>query len=135
MFSPDLRPVGSIDNLESNVRTTFEKEVTTGFTFTSSQTISSSFTVKGTVGVATLSGTIGFSLEFSETWEKSSTITTSFSCPPESRAFLYQGTLKARRLILNSTTGKLSWGAEAHFLTETLTTAQKPLKETKPLAT
>lgn len=127
MFTPDLQLVASMDNTESDAECSFEKSVTTGFTFGTQQSISISTMVAVSIEIVKVSTTVTLGLSFTEEWSKSTTDSMNFTCPPGKKAYVYQGTLKSRVLRLDSETGEYSWkGQEARALTPIMVTRREP---------
>jgi len=127
MYAPDLQNIGSIDNTKSQVTTTFEKSITTGFTFSTGQTIGTEAKFDVSAIVATAEVSVSFSLSFTEEWSKSTTESMSFSVPPGEKAFTYQGTVVAARLRFDSGKGTFTYLDKARCLTTVLATTTDPI--------
>ena len=127
LYAPDLQNVGSIDNTTSAATTTYSQSVTSGFTFSTTQTFSAQMSVEASVEVVKASLTVGFSLSFTEQWSSSKTTTIQFSVPPGKLAFTYQGYLLSALLQFDASTGRFSYLSSARFLTDVLATSEAPL--------
>ncbi|MDC7872049.1 hypothetical protein TH60_21390 [Pantoea ananatis] len=128
LFAPNLQNIGVIDNTHSSATTTYEKSLTTGFTFTSSQTFSAEASFEASAEVVKAGVKIGFSISFTEEWSKSTTDTFSFSVGPNKKAFTYQGYLQARILRYNPADDSFAYvNSVARFVTNILTTSEVPL--------
>lgn len=127
LYAPNLQNVGSIDNTTSAATTTYSQSVTSGFTFSTTQTFSAQLAVEASIEVVKASLTVGFSLSFTEEWSKSKTTTIEFSVPPGKLAFTYQGYLLTALLQFDASSGKYSYLSTARFLTDVLATSEAPL--------
>jgi hypothetical protein len=128
LYSPNLQIIASLDNTNSEVTSTYETSVTHGFTFSTTQSMSITEEVGINIEVVTEKTSITFALSFTEQWSTTTTKSMSFSCPPGKMAFVYQGTLVARVMSLNSETAQYSWkAAPGKALTQVLTTSETPI--------
>lgn len=127
MFAPDLQLIGSIDNTNSEVTTTYEKSVTSGFTFTMGQELSISANFEADVVVAKVGGSIGLSFTFTEEWSSSTTESMSFEVPAGKKAFTYQGYLMAQILEYDASSGTYTYKEAARLLSNVLATSAIPL--------
>lgn len=128
LYSPNLQLIASLDNTESKVTSSYTTSVTTGFTFTASQSISITEEIGVNIEIVTEKTSITMALSFSESWSKSTTQSMTFSCPPGELAFVYQGTLFSRVLELNSSTAAYDWHSPAsRALTQVLKTSKTPI--------
>jgi hypothetical protein len=127
LYAPDLQAIGSIDNTTSQATTTYSQSLTSGFTFSTTQTFSSQLSAEVSIEVVKASLTLGFSLSFTETWEKSTTTTIGFSVAPGSKAFTYQGYLLAAVINFDAKTGSYSYLSTARCMTDVLATSDVPL--------
>ncbi len=128
MFSPNLQIIASLDNTNSQVTSSYTVDVTTGFTFSSTQSVSITEEVGVNIEIVTASVSTTFALSFTEEYSTSTTKSMSFSCPPGQKAFVYQGTLMSRQLVFNAQTAQYSWGsAPAKALTQVLVTSATPI--------
>lgn len=128
LFAPDLDSVGSIDNADSDVQTTYSKSITSGFTFSAGQKLTAG--AKFEAGVVFAKGEFSISLEvsFTETWNNSQTETIGFSVPARKKAFNYQGYLLSRKLRFFPEGGTFAYvESEGRFLTNILKTTEKPI--------
>lgn len=128
LFAPDLESVGSIDNSDSDVQTTYSKSITSGFTFSMGQKLTAG--AKFEAGVVFAKGEFSISLElsFTETWNNSQTETIGFSVPARKKAFNYQGYLLSRKLRFSPEGGTFAYvEPEGRFLTNVLKTTEKPI--------
>jgi hypothetical protein len=127
LFSPDLQIVASFDNTGSDVTSTFETSISKGFTFGTTQGVSITASVEVSVEVVKVGVSTTFSLSFSEEWNTTTTKSISFSCPPKTKAFVYQGTLMSKIMVFDAQTGKYSWsGAAGRALTQVLVSRNQP---------
>jgi len=127
-YSPNLQMLISLDNSGSQAECSYSASVTTGFTFSSTESFSITDSVGVNFEIATANVSVTFALSFTEEWSKSTTKTMSFTCPASQKAFVYQGTLKSRILKFDPGTGDYSWyNAEAKALTEVLVTKGTPV--------
>jgi hypothetical protein len=128
LYAPDLQNVGSIDNTTSQATTTWSQSVTSGFSFSTTQTLSIQAAVEVTIEVVKASLTVGFSISFTEQWSTSKTTTIEFSVPPGQRAFTYQGYLLSAVLTYDPSTNKYAYGQMGRFVTSILATSATPLQ-------
>ncbi len=133
LFAPDLQLIGSIDNTNSNVTTTYAKSVTTGFTFSSTQTLGIKVAAEAGIVFAKASFEFSFEISFTEQYSTQSTESVSFDVPPGEKAFLYQGTLRSRVLRYDPKKNLYSYQDEATFLTEIFDTFKVPIPNKKPV--
>jgi hypothetical protein len=127
LFAPNLIGMGSIDNTKSPAESRYSKSVTSGFTFTASQTLSAEAYFEASAEVVKVGFKVGLSLTFTEQWNKSTTETIEFVVPAGKKAFNYQGTLVAATLRFDAASGGYSYQSTAKFLTNTLVTSETPL--------
>ncbi|MTJ81251.1 MAG: hypothetical protein F8N37_09560 [Telmatospirillum sp.] len=128
LFSPNLQLVASMDNSNSDATCSYQVSVSTGFTFSSTQSFSISETAGVSIEVVTVETTITYALSFTEQWNTTRTETMTFDCPAGKKAFVYQGTLMSRQLGFNTQTGKFAWTTPAATaLTELLVTSRTPV--------
>ena len=128
LYSPDLQNVGSIDNTNSDTVTSYSQSLTSGFTFSSSQSFSVGASFEVSIEVVKIGFTMGFSISFNEEWSKSRTETMSFEVPAGKKAFTYQGYLMSRILRYDAKTDTYSYDKEtAKFITNILSTSRTPL--------
>lgn len=128
LFTPDLQIIASMDNARSQVTSNYSVDVTTGFSFSSTQSLSITEEVGINVEVVTESTSVTFALSFTEEWSRSTTRSMSFSCPPGQLAFVYQGTLRSALLVFNASDATYAWsGATAKALTQVLVTSATAL--------
>lgn len=127
LYAPDLQNIGSIDNTSSEATTTYSQSVTTGFTFSTTQTFSAQLALEASIEVVKATLTVGFSLSFTEEWSSSKTTAIGFSVPPGQLAFTYQGYLLSAVLQYDASSGKYSYLSSARFLTDVLATTKEPL--------
>lgn len=112
LYAPNLQNIGSIDNGLSDTTTIYTKSVTTGFTFSASQSIGTEAVFEASIIIA--DAKVGFTLTFSVTEEWStSTESMSFSVPPGKKAFTYQGYVMAKHLIFDAKSGSYAYGSGA----------------------
>ena len=128
LFSPNFQIIASLDNKSSQITSSYTVEVNTGFSFSTTQSISITADVGVNIEVVTASLSTTFALSFTEEWTSSTTKSMTFSCPPGETAFVYQGTLMYRVLLLDADSAKYSWsGSAAKGLTQILLTSNVPL--------
>lgn len=127
LYAPDLQNIGSIDNTTSAAETTYSQSVTSGFTFSTTQTLTVQATAEVTIEVIKASLTVGFSISFTEQWSESQTTTISFTVPAGKRAFTYQGYLLSAILTYDASSGIYSYGEFGRFVTSILATTTDPL--------
>ena len=128
LFSPDLQIVASFDNSGSEVTSEFQTSISHGFTFSSTQSVSITSSVEVSIEVVKVGVSTTFSLSFTEEWNTTTTKTITFSCPPKSKAFVYQGTLKSQIMVFNPADGSYSYsGAAAQALTQALVSRNAPI--------
>ncbi len=127
LYAPDLENIGSIDNTTSEATTTYSESVTSGFTFSTTQTVTIQASAEATIEVVKASLTIGFSISFTETWSTTKTTAFSFSVPPGKKAFTYRGYLRTAVINFNASTGAYSYGPTGRFLSPILATSGEPL--------
>lgn len=131
LYAPNLQNVGSIDNTNSDVTTTYEKSVTTGFTFTMAQQLSVEAYFEAGVEIVKAGFKVGLTFTFTESWSKSTTETMSFSVPGGKKAFTYQGILMAQILEYDAKSGSYSYKETARLLSNVLATSATPLEDVK----
>jgi hypothetical protein len=127
LYAPDLQNIGSIDNTKAAASASYSKSVTTGFTFSMSQTITVTGSVEANFEVVKASLSVAVALSFTEQWSSSTTETISFTAPAGSLVFLYQGFLLASLLTYSPANNTYSFGAAARCLSPVLVTSDKPL--------
>ena len=127
LYAPNLQNVGCIDNTNSDTTTDYSKSVTSGFTFSTTQTLSVEASFEASAEVVKAGLTVGFSISFTEQWSKETTETMSFSVPPGKKAFTYQGYLMAQILSFDADTGRYTYKDTARFVTNILASSPVPL--------
>jgi hypothetical protein len=128
LYAPNLQNVGSIDNTNSATTTTYSSSVTSGFTLSTSQTISAEAYFEASAEVVKAGFKIGLSIAFTEQWSSSQTTEFSFSVPGGKKAFTYQGYLMSRVLRFDAATGNYNYQPEVgRFVTNILSTSDVPL--------
>ncbi len=128
LFSPNLQIIASLDNTNSQVTSSYTVAISTGFSFSSTQSVSITEEVGVNIEVVTEKTSVTFALSFTEQWTTSTTKSMSFSCPPGEKAFVYQGTLMYRILQFDAATAQYSWsGDTAKGLTQVLLTSSTPV--------
>ena len=133
LFAPDLQIIGTIDNTNSSVATTYSKSVTTGFTFSSTQSLAFKAGFDAGVVFAKASFEFTFTISFTEQYSRSSTETISFSVPKAEKAFLYQGTLLTRVLRYDPAKDNYTYLEGASFLTEIFDTFKEAIPNKPPV--
>lgn len=129
LYAPNLENIGCIDNSNSAASTSYSKSVTSGFTFTTAQTLTVEANFEASTEVFKCGLTLGISLTFTEEWSTSTTETMTFEVPPGKKAFTYQGYLIAQLLIYDPASDRYSYGKAARLMTDALFTSDKPLVE------
>jgi hypothetical protein len=133
MYAPDLQNIGSLDNSNSAATSTFEKSVSTGFTFSMTQQIEIGAEFEAGIVLAKGKVSVGFSLSFTEEWSTETTETISFEVPPGEKAFTYQGTLRSQKLEYDPATDLYTYREAARFLSPVTVTSKVPIDSgTKP---
>ncbi len=127
LFAPDLQSIGSVDNTRSQATSTYEKSVSTGFTFSMSQEINVSSEFEAGIVIAKGKVTVGFSLSFTEEWNTTTTETLSFAVPPGELAFTYQGTLRSQILEYDPAVDRYTYRSQARFLSPVMATTNEPI--------
>lgn len=128
LYAPDLESVGTIDNTQSDVQTSYSKSITSGFTFSMGQKISTSAEFEAGVVFVKGKASIGLEVSFTEQWNNSQTETISFSVPARKQAFNYQGYLLCRHLRFDPSDGSFEYvGDEGRFLTNILKTTDEAI--------
>lgn len=128
LFSPNLELIASLDNTDSEVTSTYQTSVTTGFTFGTTQSLSITEEIGVNVEIVTEKTSVTFALSFSEQWSTTTTKSMSFSCPPGKKAFVYQGTLMSKVMKFSAASAQYSWAsAPTKALTQVLVTAAEPI--------
>ena len=128
LFSPNLQIIASMDNTNSQVTSSYETSVSFGFTFSSTQSISITEELGVNIEVISAKVSTTFALSITEEWNKTTTKSMSFSCPPGKKAFVYQGTLMSQILKFDAVNNTYSWvGLSAKALSQVLTTSETPI--------
>ncbi len=128
MYSPNLQMIASLDNTNSAATSAYSVSVSTGFTFSTTQSLSITNEIGVNIEVFTAKTSITFALSFTEQWTKTVTNDMTFTCPPGQKSFVYQGTLMSRVLQLNAGDGSYVWHTDAaKALTQVLVTSNDPL--------
>jgi hypothetical protein len=128
LYSPNLQLIASLDNTKSAASSTYESSVTTGFTFSSTQSISITEEVGVNIEVVSASVSVTFALSFTEEWSTEKTTSMSFTCPPGDKSFVYQGTLVSQLMVFDASNAIYSWsGNAAKALTQILVTSNTPI--------
>lgn len=129
LYAPNLQNIGVLDNDASGAESTYSKSVTTGFSFSSSQSVSTQLYAEASVELIKVGFSITFNITFTESYNKSTTETISFTVPPGKKAFTYQGVLNSAILVYDAKTDSYSYGEKARFMSNILVTKEKPLEE------
>ena len=127
LYAPNLQNVGCIDNTNSDTTTDYSKSVESGFTFSTSQTLSVEASFEASVEVVKAGFKVGLSISFTEQWSTSTTETMTFSVPAGKKAFTYQGYMLASILSYDAKSGAYAYKDTAQFLTNVLATSAVPL--------
>lgn len=128
LYAPNLDSVGSMDNSDSDVQTTYSKSITSGFTFSMTQKIGTGVELEAGVIFAKGKVSINLELSFSEQWNNSQTETISFSVGGRKKAFTYQGYVLSRKLRYYPETQTFAYvESEGRFLTNVLKSSDEPI--------
>lgn len=127
LFAPNLQNVGTIDNTNSDVTTTYEKSITSGFTFSMAQQLSVEANFEAGVVFAKGEFKVGLTFTFTEEWSSSTTETMSFSVPGGKKACTYQGYLMAQILSYSAKSGTYTYKETARLLSNILATSAAPI--------
>lgn len=128
LYSQNLQNIGYIDNLTSDATTNYEKSVTIGFVFSTSQSIATEVATEFDIEFVKASVKITLTLTFSEEWSKSTTETYSFEVGPGKEAYTYQGYVRSQVMRHDLTNDSYSWvGTEGSLYTPTLVTRNQPI--------
>ncbi len=128
LYAPDLESVGSMDNTDSDIVSTYSKSVTSGFTFSMGQSLTVGAEFEAGVVFAKGKVSVELNVSFTETWNNSQTETIEFSCPGRKQAFTYQGYLLSRKLRFFPETQTFAYvESEGRFLTNILKTSDTPI--------
>ncbi|RUR72797.1 hypothetical protein ACF3DV_16225 [Chlorogloeopsis fritschii PCC 9212] len=128
LYSPDLDNIGSLDNSNSDADTKYSKSVTSGFTFTASQSFSTELSFEASAEVVKAGFKIGFNITFTEQWSESTTETMEFTVPAGKKAFTYQGYLLAAILRYDPANDSYKYVDFSRFMTNILTTTRTPIE-------
>lgn len=129
LHSANLEEVGCLDNTNSDVTSKYSKSTTSGFTFSMSQTLSAELSFEANIEFVKAGLKIGFSLTFTETWNKSQTETIDYSVPAGKKAFVYQGYLRSSILRYNPDSDTYKYVDNGRFLTNIFKTSDKPIQD------
>lgn len=128
LYSQNLQNIGYIDNLASDATTTYEKSVTIGFVFSTSQSIATEVAAEFDIEFVKASVKITLTLTFTEEWSKSTTETYSFQVGPGKEAYTYQGYVRSQVLRHDLTNDTYAWvGTEGTLFTPALVTRNQPI--------
>ncbi|WJG07623.1 hypothetical protein [Aliiglaciecola sp. LCG003] len=129
LYAPNLQNIGSIDNTTSAASASYSKSVATGFTFSTTQSLSVTASIEVSVEIVKASVSVGFSLSFTEQWSKLTTETIAVNAPAGKKVFIYQGVILASVLTYDPTIGKgtFTYSQAARALSPVLVTSEKPI--------
>ncbi len=127
LYQPDLENIGCLDNAASAASSTYSLSVTSGFTFTSTQSIGAEFLAEVNVIVAKSSLKLTMNLQFSEQWNESKTETISCTVGGGKIAYLYRGTLCSRFLTYNPKERSYTYGKAGRFSSNNVLTSDTPI--------
>jgi hypothetical protein len=127
LYAPELDNIGSIDNSNSDASTSFSKSMTSGFSFSSTQSLKIGAEFEAGALFAKAKFTMEFTLSFSQTSSRSSTETIAFDVPAGKKCFTYQGTLNAAVLTFDAQEGTFTYTNAGRFQTPILATSRTPL--------
>jgi hypothetical protein len=127
LYGAELQAVGSIDNSRSAATATWEKSVTSGFTFSTTQSLSVKGSLEASIEVVKAGISVTLAVSFTEEMSKSSTETISFTVPPGQLAFTYQGYMMAAVLRYDPGTNNYKYTDKARFVTSVIATSSTPI--------
>ena len=127
LYAPDVQLLHAMDNSDSDASTNYSKSVTRGFTFSTSQTLSTELSFEATCEVIKTGFKLGISVSFTEAWNTSVTETVSISVPAKSKAFAYQGYMCSAILRYYAKDFSYSYISKAKCLTPVLKTTAQPV--------
>ena len=132
-FCPDFENVGYIDNLESNVTTTYSRSVTVGFENTVGMSISTEISMEIDFVVAKYGFKMGVSMSLTSAWNHSQTESLTFEVGPGEEAYLYQGKLKSIILRYNPSSNTFEYLNHSlnAFLSDAVKTTKVPIIDSK----
>lgn len=126
LFAPTFQTLCGLDNTGSEADSTYQRSVTTGFTFTESVSLGIETTIEADVEFVKFSVTLSTTLSFSSEWSRAVTETVNVSVPAGKVAFLHQGYILSRVLAFDGT--NYTWEPEtARCLTNSVKTTTEPL--------
>ncbi len=132
LYAPNVQNIGCMDNSQSDAESKYSKSVTSGFTFSTTQTLSGEFSFEAGIKKV-FEGKIGFKLQatisFTEQWNTSQTETIEFTVPGGKKAFLYQGYLEAAVLRFDAEEGTYKYVDKAKFISNIIKTSNVPIIE------
>lgn len=130
LYTPDLQNIGCIDNTGSAASSEYSKSVETGFTLSTTTTLSLESTIEVGFEVVKASLTVGFSISFTEQYSEITTETIRFAVPAGNRAFTYQGYLRTVAIKHDVAHATYAYDSTTYskFLTNVLATSQDPLE-------
>ena len=129
LHSADIESLGCLDNSNSDVKSSYSKSTTSGFSFSMTQKLSSKLSFSAGVVFAKAGVEIGLELSFTETWNNSQTETIQFSIEGGKKAFVYQGYLQSSILRYDAEEDSFKYIQSGRFLTDIFKTSDKPLLE------
>ena len=128
LYAPNVVSLYTMDNTSSDASSTYSKSVTSGFTFTTSQSLSAGVSFEVSCKVVKVGFTLGINVSFTEQWNKSVTETVEFTVPAGKIAYAYQGYLQASVLRYYPETESYSYISHAKFLSSSLKTTDHPVE-------
>lgn len=134
LFAPNIQNVGVMDNSQSDVESTYSKSVTSGFTFSMSQTIATEFNFEAGILFAKAGFKLNISVSFTEQWNNSETETFQFKVAGGKIGYTYQGYLNAIHLRYLPGSDSYKYMDKATFVTNILKTSNEPIGEALPAA-
>lgn len=93
-YCPEFESLGYIDNLESEVDTTYSKSVTVGFETSSEVSISLETSMEMDLTIIKYGFKMGISMSMTSSYNESQTESISFTVPGKKEAYLYQGRIE-----------------------------------------
>ncbi|MGH3820329.1 MAG: hypothetical protein ACRDRE_21790 [Pseudonocardiaceae bacterium] len=124
LYAPGLTNIGVLDNTDSDATATYTKSVATGFTFTTSHTITLDTSIEMSVEFVKSTLKVSQALTFTRQVTNLTTETMTFMVPPGKKAFTYQGYVMAALLTYRNGVYSYTEGG-ARFLTNALITNKK----------
>ncbi|MEU8517668.1 hypothetical protein AB0C76_39745 [Kitasatospora sp. NPDC048722] len=128
LYGQDLQNIAYIDNRTSDATAKYDKSVTVGFSFTTTQSISTEVAAEFSIEFVKASFKLTLTLTFSQQWSRAVTDTHSVEVPAGKEAYLYQGYVRSRILRHSTADDTYSWiGTTGTLYTPAYVTRNKPI--------